>query len=108
MILRCVVCGRNIESIGQVNMSYELNSPLCENCARTKGYFDIQDEFDCCNHLNDQLSADTKKYLTRKQFKFLMRYAGWSYFKTKMIRYDLAIKKISQIVYMMRQKGKKQ
>ena len=47
-----------------------------------------------------------KRYLTKKQFKFLMRYAGWSYFKTKNASYDKAVQKIEQITYMMNQKKK--
>ena len=34
--MRCRCCGRDINVIGQDNMSYTIGSPLCEDCARNK------------------------------------------------------------------------
>ncbi len=31
--MRCVYCRRDIDAIGQDNCSYNIGSPLCEDCA---------------------------------------------------------------------------
>lgn len=30
--MKCIYCGRDIDDIGQDNMSYELDKPICEDC----------------------------------------------------------------------------
>ena len=63
MELKCCRCGRDIDEIYQDNISYELGYPLCEDCAGL---------------ISDSVSEE-KKYLSKKQFKFLMKHAGVVY-----------------------------
>lgn len=45
MALICSCCGRDINAIGQDNVSYIPNRPLCEDCANGKFTMD-NDEYD--------------------------------------------------------------
>lgn len=87
----CSCCGRDIDSLYQDNMSYDASYSLCEDCFVRTTFMEYE-----------QNQEQPHRRLSRKQFKFLMRYAGWSYIKTKHARYDDAVKKIGQIIYRMR------
>lgn len=91
MRIICSCCGRDINSLYQANMSYDASYSLCEDCYMRMPFVEYE-----------QNQEQPPRILSRKQFKFLMRYAGWSYIKTKHARYDDAVKKISQITFRMR------
>lgn len=49
MKIRCAYCGRDIDAIGQDNMSYEIGKAICEDCyyglqPRKKEYEDFDEE----------------------------------------------------------------
>ena len=98
--LICTRCGRDLNAIGQDNMSFEPNSPLCEDCNSQN--IDYTDPYDSIEGFET-----SKRFLSKKQFRFLMKYAGWNYMKVKNAPYEVAIKKISRITFMMNQKAKK-
>ena len=41
--MRCIYCGRNINDIGQDNMSYECGKPICEDCYYSLHIDEIQE-----------------------------------------------------------------
>ncbi len=90
--IHCIYCHRDLNEIYQVNMSDEVGQPICEDCH--KKYHGTQQN-------------NERRFLSKKQFKFLMKYAGWHYMRVKNTDYDKAIRKIEQITYMMR-KNKEQ
>lgn len=103
-MLKCVHCGRDIDSIYQANMSDQPNRPVCEDCfKKTSDYYIDYDEWNDYNNFVVQ----QKRFLSKKQFKFLMRYAGWNYMKVKNAPYEVAITKINRIIFMMNQKSDK-
>lgn len=94
-MLRCSCCGRDIDAIYQDNLSDTPNKPLCEDCSgySQNSIYDHDSIYD--------IEFTNRRFLSKKQFKFLMKYAGWSYFRVKNSQYSTAVKKISEIVYMM-------
>ena len=94
MKIQCSVCHRDLNEIYQDNMSDESNRPLCEDCADARDFWQEALNYDLL----------PKRRLSKKQFKFLMKYAGWHYLRVKNTPYDVAVDKISRIIYMMKQK----
>ena len=99
MHLYCSCCGRDLNAIYQDNISDNPHKPLCEDCSGLTYQTTIKEWEDSVEYSNQF------KYLSKKQFKFLMRYAGWSYFRIKNTPHKRAIKKIEQIIFMRKQKS---
>lgn len=68
-------------------MSFEPNSPLCEDCSSQQ--IDYTDLYDSIEGFETP-----RRFLSKKQFRFLMKYAGWNYMKVKNASYEVAITKI--------------
>ena len=84
---------------GRLILSVEPNSPLCEDCSSQHIEYTVP--YDSIEGFETP-----RRFLSKKQFKFLMRYAGWNYMKVKNASYDVAITKISRIIFMMNKKLK--
>ena len=99
--MKCRECGRDINEIWSVNMSYENSYALCEDCARRlNGGLDIEEEFSDNRYVK-------KRILSRKQFMLLLKHSNWSYIHIRNATYEESCKKISQILYNIKRKETK-